>query len=411
MRDADVIVAGAGVAGLLTSLALARRGAHVLLVEPSRLGAGQSGQSHGYLHHGYAYGPNEPNLPALLSSACRQWQGLLERVAPVTTHSTIAFSDLAAVRRAERYWRDSGLPVCPQVSPPWLSRTEVTCFDSAEPTYNVGEILRGLGAQASAAGIEVRRGTVESVEELGLGIRARVTGMDGDTSIVRARTAVLAAGAGAPGLLVRSRLPSAIQLRRALMLVLRGRLPAVSAVFRGQEEHGLFLASRLDEDGQATWLISDFHSFDSGHSDHGQLSGWWARRVLLTLRRVVDAAILARVDSVSGYTATKSGLLPTSGTVAHEFGIELLDRRVVVASPSKLTLAPLAARHAAGVVAARMGLRADTDGWEPINPVETDQSPARESWETPMSTLNGPDLLGELPGIGRLSELYRRATT
>lgn len=130
--------------------------------------------------------------------------------------------------------------------------------------------------------------------------------------------------------------------------------------------------------------------------------------MLLTLGRVVDPALLARVDAVSGYQATKSGLLPSSGTVAHEFGIELLGGRAVVASPSKLTLAPLAALHAVATVAARLGLRTEGEGWDPITPVAPERSPAREAWETPMATLKDPDLLGEQPGIGTLSELYHR---
>ena len=407
MRHGDVIVAGAGVAGLLSALTLARRGAHVVLVEPLRAGAGQSGQSHGYLHRGYAYGPDEPQLPALLGTAREHWHSLLARIPPVTADSTIAFCDPAAVRRAERYWRESGLAVRPRTTPGWLSGTSVACFGSAEPTYNVGDILRGLSAQARAAGVESRPGTVERIEESGDGVRARITEPDGGVAVVDARAAVLAAGAGTPGLLARSGLPAAVQLRRAFMLVLRGRLPAVSVLFPERAEHGLFLASRLGADGRATWLVSDFQSFDSG-GDPGQLAGWWARRVLLTLRRVVDAAVLARIDAVSGYAATKSGLLPASGTVAHEFGMELLGGRAVVSTPSKLTLAPLAARRAVRTVAARLGMRPADAAWEPITPVPAGRSPARETWETSMSALHHPDLLGEPPAIGALSELYQR---
>ena len=409
MRHDDVMVAGAGMAGLLTALALARRGARVVLVEPHRVGAGQSGQSHGYLHLGYAYGPDEPRLPALLHRARAHWHELLERIPPVTSGSTIAFCDPAAVRRAERYWRDSGLAVRPRPTPRWLAATPVACFGSAEPTYNVGAVLRGLGAQARLAGIEVRQGTVERIEESGDGVSARITEPDGGTATVRAKAAVLAAGAGAPALLARSGLPAAVQLRKSFMLVLRGSMPAVSVLFPEREEHGLFLASRIGDDGRTTWLVSDFHSFDSGAGDAGQLAGWWARRALQTLRSVVDPATLARVDTVSGYPATKSGLVPRSGTVAHEFGIDLLGGRAVVASPAKLSLAPLAARHAVRTVTARLGLRSDGCDWEPITPIRPDRSPARETWETSMTTLHHPRLLGELPDIGTLSALYAPA--
>jgi glycine/D-amino acid oxidase-like deaminating enzyme len=408
MRHSDVIVAGAGMAGLLTALALARRGAHVVLVEPVRAGGGQSGQSHGYLHQGYAYGPGEPRLPAMLGSAREHWQYLLAGISPVTASSTIAFSDTAAVRRAERYWQDSGLAVRPRPTPPWLTGAPVACFASAEPTYHIGDILRGLWAQARSAGVEAQPGSVLRIEEFGHGVRAVLTEPDGRTALVHARAAVLAAGAGTPGLLARSGLPAVVQLRKAFMLVLRGRLPAVSVLFPEREEHGLFLASRIGDDGQTTWLVSDFQSFDSSGADPGQLAGWWSRRVLLTLRRVVDAAILARVDAVSGYPATKSGLLPSSGTVAHEVGMELLGGGAVVCTPSKLTLAPLAARRAVRTVATRLGMPFAEAGWDPITPVPTDLTLARETWEMPMAGLNRADLLSEPPDIGALSEIYHR---
>lgn len=410
MHDTDVIVVGAGMAGLLTALALARRGVHVTVVEPARLGAGQSGQSHGYLHRGYAYGPDEPRLPELLGRARRHWRTLLAHVPPVTEDSTIAFSQAAAVHRAERYWRRSGLPVHPQATPAWLTPEHAACFRSAEPTYNVGEVLRGLGVQASAAGVQLVEGGVERLRPQGDGVRVLLEGPGAAPAVLDARAVVVASGAGTPALLTRSGLPAPVVLRRALMLVLRGHLPAVSALFPGQEEHGLFLASRVGADGRTTWLVSDFQSFDGGGQDPGQLAGWWARRVLLTLRRLVDASVLAQVEAVSGYAAVKSGLAPVSGTVAHELGTPLLGGRVVVACPSKLTLTPLAARYAVETLGARLGLAPGGDGgdgWDAVVPVAPDASPAREAWETPLAGMTHPDLLGELPGIGTLSELYR----
>ncbi|MFI5843324.1 FAD-dependent oxidoreductase [Catenuloplanes sp. NPDC051500] len=406
MRHCDVVVAGAGMTGLLTALALARLGAQVMLVEPVRAGGGQSGQSHGYLHRGYAYGPGEPRLPALLGSAREHWNGLLARFTPVTAESAIVFSDTAARRRAERFWRDCGLTVRPRATPPWLRDAPVACFQGAEPTYDIGDLLCGLWAQVRTAGIETRPGTVERIEESGDGVCARIVEPDSTAVPVRARAAVLAAGAGTPELLARSGLPAAVQLRRAFMLVLRGRLPAVSALFPEREEHGLFLASRIGRDGRVTWLASDFQSFDSGDAHPGQLAGWWARRLLLTLRQVVDPAVLAEVDEVSGYAATKSGLRPHSGTVAHEFGREVLGGRAVVCTPSKLTLAPLAARRAVLTVGARLGVPAADAGWDAIPAVPPRPAPAREAWETPAAVLHRPDLPGAVPDIGALSRLY-----
>jgi glycine/D-amino acid oxidase-like deaminating enzyme len=406
MRRHDVVVAGAGMAGLLTALALARRGAGVLVVERSGIGGGQSGQSHGYLHRGYAYGPDEPRLPPLFRRAGEHWSGLLAALSPATATSTVAFTDPAAVRRAERFWRDAGLDVLPRPTPGWLTRETIACFTSAEPTYHIGAVLHGLWTQARAAGVEFLDGVADRVAATPYGIDLRVIEPDGTVTGVAARTTVIAAGAGAPRLLARSRLPAVVQLRRAFMLVLRGELPAVSAVFPEPARHGLFLASRGVGPGPATWLASDFHSFDSGDgSGSGQLAGWWARRMLLTLRRVIDPAVLSGIRAVAGYPAVKSGLAPVSGTVAHEFGVDLFDGRAVVSSPAKLTLAPLAAQHAVTTVGGALGMPAAELGWEPVPPMA--DVPAVENWERPLATLDRPDLLGEIPDIGALSALYR----
>ncbi|BCJ45982.1 hypothetical protein GCM10010168_49300 [Actinoplanes ianthinogenes] len=399
------MVAGAGIAGLLTALALARRGAEVLVVERSRVGAGQSGQSHGYLHQGYAYGPEEPRLPPLFRRAGDHWRGLLAAVTPVTAGSTAAFANPVAVGRAERFWRESGLDVTPQPRPGWLSPASAACFATTERTFHIGAVLHGLATQARAAGVTFVPGVADRVRDTAYGTRLQVIEPDGVVTALPARTTVIAAGSGAQRLLTRSRLPAVVQLRRAFMLVLRGRLPAVSAVFPEPARHGLFLASRGGgEADDTTWLVSDFHSFDSAEAESGQLAGWWARRLLLTLRQVVDAGVLSRVATISGYAATKSGLTPISGTVAHEFGVDLFDGRAVVTSPAKLTLAPLAAQHAVRTIGSGLGMSPGEIGWDPLPPAA--DVPAVENWELPLTTLDRPDLLGELPDIGALSNLY-----
>ncbi len=44
-RDADVVVVGAGIAGLTTALVLARQGIHVVVVEARTVGAGTTGHT------------------------------------------------------------------------------------------------------------------------------------------------------------------------------------------------------------------------------------------------------------------------------------------------------------------------------------------------------------------------------
>lgn len=51
----DVLIAGAGAAGILLAAELTGNGFHCTIVEPTGIAAQQSGHSHGYLHKGYIY--------------------------------------------------------------------------------------------------------------------------------------------------------------------------------------------------------------------------------------------------------------------------------------------------------------------------------------------------------------------
>lgn len=412
----DVVVAGGGLAGALTALTLSRRGIEVLLVESDRLGGGQSGQSHGYLHRGYAFGPNEDRLPAVLARAGEHWAALTEGLEPVTRESVLSFSNTSAVRRAEGFWRASGLPVEPVRRPGWLGGGLVSSFRSEEATYDFGPVLRGLAARIAATGTALAVGRVDRIIEEQGGVRAELTTPDGRTETILSRAVVLAAGAGTPGILGRSGLPPVVRCRKAFMLVLRGELPVVSAVFPEYEEHGLFLAGRTGHESGTTWLLSDFHSFDSAQGSPGRLAGWWARRMLSTLTRVVDPSVLAGVCLVSGYQAVKSGLAPVSGTVAHEVSQPCLGGLGVTVSPSKLTLAPLAAESAVRAVSGALGARFTGMDWDRLvsaPPMAAAGGPTLvrsvgEAWESDLDALKDPDLANGLPGIRELSSLYDR---
>lgn len=410
----DVVVVGAGMAGMLTALALAERDISVLLLESGRLGGGQSGQSHGYLHRGYAYGTAEPQLPPLFTRARARWDRLATHLTPVTEASTVAFASETAARAAAAHWASAGLPV-ERIDPPaWLAARIVACFRSSESTLHLGRLLHALGERLQAAGVRVTRGEVFRTGLDGSGVSTDYTDPDGSTVSVASRAVVVAAGAGAVSILERSGLPCVVQCRKSHMLVLRGELPAVSAIFPEREHHGLFLASRTGPDSRTTWLISDFQSFDGTEPDSGELAGWWARRVLSTLRSLVDSRTLGRVDLLSGYAATKSGLVPQSGTVAHEFSRDFLDGRVVVSSPSKLTLAPLAAEDAVRSVCAVLKLPHGEVDWPRLGapPAETPayglglRTAPHELWETELATVKSPDLVEDLPAIRVLTSLF-----
>ncbi|MFE6035916.1 NAD(P)/FAD-dependent oxidoreductase [Streptomyces sp. NPDC056452] len=410
-RRYDVVVAGAGMAGVLTALGLAGHGVRVLLVEPHGVGAGQSGQSHGYLHRGYAYGRTEPLLPPLLGRAREHWDALLRDTSPVTSHSLVSFSDPEAARGATEFWRSCGLPVSAVEAPDWLGGGFASCFRSEEATHDFGQVLRHLGARIAACGVDVDAGTLTGFSEEPGGVHCEFERPDGTGLTVRSRAVVVAAGAGTPGILARSGLPPVVRCRKSFVLVLRGDLPVISAVFPAGTEHGLFLASRTGHESGTTWLVSDFQSFDSAWGASGQLPGWWAHRILLTLRRIISPERLAGVATVSGYAAVKSGLVPSSGTVSHGLGHDFLAGRAIVASPSKLTLAPLAAERAMRSVARVLKFPFDGAAWDPV-PAGTGRgsegSRTGEKWETGLDAVKDPDLASGPPDIAELSRLFSR---
>ena len=413
-RDHDVVVIGTGMTGLLTAAALAARGAGVLLVEQSRAGAGQSGRSHGYLHQGYAYRPAEASLLPLFARAQQDWAVLLDGLEAQVAESAIAFSDADEARRATEFWRSGGLPVIATEPPPWLGAHLGTCFRSQERTYDFGQVLRLFSRRVRSAGVEWVRGRVERIVDTGDAVVSEVLGPDGRRTRVSSAAAVLAAGAGAAEVLARSGLPAAVQCRNAHMLVLRGDLPAVSAVLPEPGNHGLFLSSRTGHSSGTTWLVSDFQSFDGADAPSHELPGWWARGVLSVLREAVRPEVLAGVRLVSGYSATKAGLRPSSGTVSHRLDARFLGGRLTVTGPSKLTLGPLAAESAVQAVCSVLGLPAGAVDWasvrgprRPASPDEHGDAPsAYELWETALPALKEPDLLGGLPDVRTLSSLY-----
>lgn len=354
MTIVTVLIVGGGVAGLFTAIGLASSGVDVALVEAEQPGHGQSGACHGYLHRGFAYGPREAGLSEQLQLAQEYWKPVVANIEPVTSSSTVLFRSAAEAEAGRRRWSSQGLAAERVPTPDWSAEPMRHCFRTDEPTYDTALLLNVLEAAVRELGVRIVTGLravgFRSTAE-GVAVEFEPTGVAVLPDLpVLWEAVVLAAGQGLHRL-VGTEPTSPVGVRSSHMLVLGGDLPQVSAVFPEQDRHGLFLASRADTvRRRTTWLLSTFHSFDPASATSDELFQWWARHVLTTLAFVVDEGVFAAIDQIGGYRATKSGLRPATGTVALSGSYVLPGQRVVVAAPSKLTLAPVAAEETVGRV-------------------------------------------------------------
>src|SRR5204863_4307127 len=103
MSDAEVVVVGAGVVGSAAALALARRGASVVLLEAEpEPGLGASGTNSGILHTGFDSAPGELETELILRSAALR-DPLLDAIGvPVVACGAIVRASEELVANARR---------------------------------------------------------------------------------------------------------------------------------------------------------------------------------------------------------------------------------------------------------------------------------------------------------------------
>jgi glycerol-3-phosphate dehydrogenase len=158
--DAEATVVGAGVVGAATALALARRGASVVLVEAERDAAlGASGTNSGIIHTGFDSVPGELETELILRSAALRPVVLEALGVPVRRCGAIVAASEELVANAQRNRV--------AVSPRGAALMEVPREAVTDPVaYTVG-----LVAAAQSAGADVRMGfRVSAVASDGAGL-------------------------------------------------------------------------------------------------------------------------------------------------------------------------------------------------------------------------------------------------
>lgn len=357
--ETDVAVVGGGLTGLLTALGLRAAGLDVVLVESRTVGARQSSASHGYLHRGFAYGPAEEGMTPALAEARPYWDQLRSPV-EITSESYAASCQDEGAACATADWSGRGLSFDETVPPRFL-RGVARAFRTHEPTIDVGRLLSGLLDELRAAGVPVLD---QREAALGTAARGRVevvlrSTSSGEVGCTSARHVVLATGAG---LVHGSDLTgtSTLDTRRAYMAAFTGDLPMTSLIFPESARHGLFIAPRpTTTRGRVVWLVSDYQSFAPSVRPEDGLSSWWTEHIRRSLGSVLTSELMSGIELLGVYSEIKSGLKPPRGTVSALTSIASTTGPVVIAAPSKLTLAPVAAERATALTLRALRTRTD----------------------------------------------------
>jgi glycine/D-amino acid oxidase-like deaminating enzyme len=402
----DVLIAGAGIAGILTALKLSRAGYSCMLVEPRALVAEQSGHSHGYLHRGYIYFRLEIGIARALQRARLQWEQILggvKRISPITTESIIGFSSERMAKYAAETWRAAGLPINeagPSQLPGVVRAAELAAtFTTDEPAYNFSDVARKLKDQLNS--VLIVKGKVVRLLLAGGSCVSVEVESDGEIRAVTPRFIVLAAGSGIAGILQRTwgYYKAAPHIRTSFMLVLRSsRLTPLSLILPEDRYYGLFMVSRQKR-GKTVWLASNFLSFGGICTVKSTSARLWTIATMRTLRAIFPG-VMSRDDVEWGiYAAPKAELRPDperlpEDKIAEQFGL----KNVVAVWPTKLTLTPIIASDVVELVRRSIGgpkLELGRESWTP----RREPPIALERW-TKVSMTSRKDLLRRL-GIDR----------
>ena len=368
-QPVDLLVIGAGIAGLWILDAATRHGLAAVAVECDALGAGQSVCAQGIIHGGLKYALRERDLAAAgsISAMPESWLRLHDGVDGVAADgpdlraatlsspctwiwrtdslaSRIGFLGArAALRTKPRSVEDADRPPLLRSSPGSVLRVEEPVFDtrsvlSAIASAHPGRIVAVDGPE----GVELasRGGEIDRV----------ILRRGDDEVVLRPRCVVLAAGVGNERLLSRLGLDDSVAQRRPLhMTLLRAAgLPAMFGHCMDGNRTRVTITSGVDRDGRTVWQLGG-ELAERGVERTREAQIATAASELagvmpdLDLGAFDDAAWATyRVDRAE--RRTRAGLRPDDAVVMSHHG-----GRLLVAWPTKWALAP---RLAAAVLEA-----------------------------------------------------------
>jgi glycine/D-amino acid oxidase-like deaminating enzyme len=383
---ADVIVVGAGAAGLLATARLRRMGLGVAIIERDGFGSGQSNHSHGYLHRGHIYLKPSELLVQELGRGADAWAVTMSAhgIQPETASSYLCFTNAYEAEVAEQAWSSRGLAFSETRIPGSLREAAFArTFQTNEQSFDFTTWLARASEELhNDAGVTFVRGDAVGMEREGdLVTTVRVRHPDGSTSRLDASFVVLCAGTGNLALSSTvTRFRGHAHNRTSLMLVLTGsELERLSVVAHGHETRGLFIVSRTI-DGEPVWLVSNYISF-AGTAISEAASRLWLRDIRRSLERYTTG-----LDDPGArwgvYVAPKGELRNVRNTLdthsVQRYGLSNL----CVAAPTKLTLAPLLGEAVAQTVSTRLRARPRPAGLPELVADESMMPVAPEMWRS-----------------------------
>lgn len=339
-----VVVIGGGATGLLTALELDRRGLAALVVEETALCAGQTGQCHGWLHHGAIFTDAEPDeLRLLHRGACRWEQLAAGLVGDVAVPCYLAGLHQSTRTAIAAVWDRLGLR-----------------YANADVTGEAyGWRLRG--PEIAVVPVEVLRATLAAsgvVLRRALAVELRATGNAGHATAlvvhagsravsIRAAAFVVAGGAGIGGLLPDSDVPGRLTRRLSFMLVVRSKsVDSFGLAIPEQEALGLFAVPRT-RDSERYMLLSNFVSYTPSADISAARANWLAGIAPTVARFLPD--IWSAPDALWGlYSAVKvEPSRELAVGVAGPAELATAFTNVWAGVPGKLVLAPILAERLA----------------------------------------------------------------
>jgi glycine/D-amino acid oxidase-like deaminating enzyme len=342
------VVVGGGATGLLTALELDRRGLAALVVEETALCSGQTGQCHGWLHHGAVFTDAEPDEFDLLDRGARQWERLAGGL-----DGGLAVPCYLAGRH--QFTRDAIAAIWDRL------RLRYENADTTGEAY--GWRLRGpenavvpievLRAALATSGVVIRRAQAVELQVRGDVGRATALVVHAGPHVasVQAAAFVLATGAGMGGLLPGSDVPARLTRRLSFMLVVRSdSIGGCGLAVPEQEALGLFAVPRA-KDGKRYLLLSNFVSYIPS-TDISAARANWLAGIGPTVARYLPR-IWSAPDALWGlYSAVKvEPVRDLALGVAGPAEIPTGFTNVWAGVPGKLVLAPILAERLANHVA------------------------------------------------------------
>ncbi|UVJ44451.1 FAD-dependent oxidoreductase [Pseudomonas sp. LS1212] len=343
----DVLIVGAGVAGLWLNARLRRLGYSTVLVESAGLGGGQSLKSQGIIHGGakYALHGTLTGASEAIADMPRRWREAL------AGSGELDLSGVRLLSEAHYLWSPGTLAgnltsffaskavrgrvdqVKGEQLPPALQDRAFKgkVYRLAELVIDVPSLIERLGELAGDSLLAGQR--IEPLEENGTLVGLRVDGRE-----IRAQRVVLSAGAGNAELLEALGLSEPAMQRRPLHMVL-AKGPSLKPLYAhclgGGPKPRVTVTTHPAADGQWVWYLGGDLAEAEGVAREPEAQIAAAKKEIANLLPWIDLSHVRwatlRVDRAE---PAQSGLVrPDNAFLAEQ-------QRLMVGWPTKLALAP-----------------------------------------------------------------------